>query len=394
VTYLLREMRDAEGGFFSSQDADSEGVEGRFFTWSWDELASSVGEPVARCFGATPEGNWTGEDGSRTNVLWRPVAISAVATEAGVDERDLETDLAAARSTLFKAREERVRPTTDDKVLAGWNAMAARALAEAGRTFGQPAWVEAAERCAGFVLSHLRDGRGRLLRSWRAGVPGGQGFADDHALMSLACLTLYETTFDPRWFEAARELADVMIDLFYDEANGGFFVTRSDAEALVIRPKELYDNAVPSGNSAAAESLLRLSHLSGDPGYERAGSSALRLVRDVMGRAPTGFGHALCALDLYLGPTHEVAIIGRPEDERTQALVAEVQTERFLPDAVLAVGRPDRDPQDPGVPPLLHDRVEVDGLPTAYVCERFTCRLPVTSPEDLAAQLLEPPRGA
>jgi uncharacterized protein YyaL (SSP411 family) len=392
VTYLLREMRDPSGGFSSSQDADSEGVEGRFFTWSWDELVSAVGEPVARCYGATPEGNWAGEEGDRTNVLWRPVAISSVAREEGVDERELETELTAARATLFRIRESRVRPATDDKILAGWNAMAARALAEAGRTFGEPDWVEAAERCATFVLTHLRDDRGRLLRSWRAGVAGGPGFADDHGLMSLACLTLYETTFEPWWFRQARDLAEGAIELFHDEDNGGFFLTGSDAEMLVIRPKELYDNAVPSGNSAAAEALLRLSHLTGNAGTERVGASALRLVRDVMGQAPTGFGHALCALDLYLGPTSEVAIIGTPQDERTLALVAEVQTERFLPNAVLAVGSPERT-QGGDDPALLHDRVQLDGIPTAYVCERFTCRLPVTSPQDLAEQLLEPLRG-
>ena len=202
--------------------------------------------------------------------------------------------------------------------------MAIRAFAEAGRALGEPAYVDAAVRCATFVLAHLRDERGRLLRSWRGGVAGGPGFADDHAMMAAACLTLYETTWDLRWFVEARALADELIRLFFDDERGGFFQTGHDAEALVVRPKELYDNAVPSGNSVAAEVLLRLAMFTGEPEYERLAASALRLVRDAMGPAPTGFGHALCALDLYLGPGQEVAIVGDPDDERTRALAAEV----------------------------------------------------------------------
>ena len=372
LDYLLREMRHAEGGFFSSQDADSEGVEGKFFTWTWDELVGLIGDDLAHAFGATPEGNW--ED---TNVLWLP---------GGSEPSGL--DLSPARHTLFDAREARVRPGTDDKVLTAWNAMAITALAEAGRAFDVPRFIEGAEVCARFVLENLRRADGRLLRSWRDGVAGRAGFSDDHALLASACLTLFSTTGTVSWFREAVGLLDALVYLFLDPERGGFFQTGSDDDPLVLRPKDLYDNAVPSGNSVAADVLQRVALLSGEPEREHIGVSAIRLVRDVMRKSPMAFGHALCALDLYVGPSREVAIIGDPMDERTRSLVHEVVRTRFIPNAVLAVGDP-RDPESTEEVALLRDRPQVDQLPTAYVCERFMCLLPVTEPDDLAQQLAE-----
>jgi uncharacterized protein YyaL (SSP411 family) len=381
LDYLLREMQHPEGGFFSSQDADSEGVEGKYFVWSWDELVRLVGPTIATAFGALPEGNWEG-----TNVLWRPVALAALASQEGRAEEELEAEVEDARAILLAAREERVRPGTDDKILTAWNAMAVSALAEAGRAFGVPAYVDEAVRCADFLLGHLRDDRGRLLRSWRNGVAGAAGYVDDYSLLADACLTMYETTFELRWFTAGRELADEMLRLFRDEEHGGFFTTGSDAEALVIRPKDLYDNAVPSGNSVAADMLQRLAWFTGASGYEDAATSALKVVRDVLARAPSGFGYALCALDRYVGPGHEVAIVGDPSEASTLALVDEVTVKRFLPNVVLAVASP-QDQAARDAVALLQDRPQRDGLATAYVCERFVCQLPVTDPAELVAQL-------
>ena len=374
-------MRQPEGGLSSSQDADSEGVEGRFFAWTWDELTSHVSEQVAACLGATPEGNWEG-----TNVLWRPFAPAAYAAEQDLDPAALEAEVEAGRRRLFALREQRVHPGTDDKVVAAWNGLAVDALAEAGRAFGEPAFVEAAERCAAFVLEALRDDRGRLHRSWRAGTMGPPGFADDYALMASACLTLYETTGETRWFAEARSLADDLLRLFHDEERGGFFQTGSDAEALVLRPKDLYDNAVPGGNSAAAELLLRLALFTGEARYEQAGIAALQLVRAAMPQAPVGFGRALNALDLYLGPAREVAIVGDPADPATRALVDTVISERWLPNVALARAHADDEAAREAVP-LLRDRTQVDGRPAAYVCERFVCLLPVTDVDKLLAQL-------
>jgi uncharacterized protein YyaL (SSP411 family) len=363
LDYLLREMRHDRGGFFSAQDADSEGVEGKFFVWSWDRLVEAAGAEVAEAFGATPDGNWEG-----TNVLWHPYA-----------DRDVDDE---ARRKLSEIREERVKPTTDDKVLASWNGMAISALAVTGRVLGESRYVDAAEAAADFVLSELRRDDGRLLRAWRDERTSGPAFLDDYALMTAGLLDLYETVFDTRWFEEARTLADDMIRLFHDPEGGGFYQTGSDADELVLRPKELFDNAVPSGNSSAALVLQRLALLTGEANYEQAGVSALRLVRDLMRRAPTGFGETLSALDLYLSASKEIAIVGEPSDR--QPLVDEVW-KRYLPSAVLAAASVD-DPAAKAVP-LLEGRGVVQGAAAAYVCERFVCQRPVTEPDDLAAML-------
>jgi uncharacterized protein YyaL (SSP411 family) len=380
--YLLRELRQAEGGFSSSQDADTDGVEGGTYVWSYDDLTALVGRGVAAAFGATPAGNMEGG----TNVLWRPHPVEAVAAELDLDEEDLRRRVEEARGVLLAERARRPQPAVDDKVIAGWNGLAIGALAEAGRVLGRSELVDAASDAARFVVEQLRDADGRLLRSWRRGRRGPRAFADDHALLADGLLTLFETTFELRWFEEARAACDELLSSFVDPGGDGFFQTASDADALVVRPKELFDNAVPSGNSAAAAVLIRMARLTGEPRYEDAATSALRLVRDAVAQAPTGFGHALCALDALTSALPEVAVVGDRSSDATRALVAEVTTARFLPNHVLAVAAPGDEAASSTVP-LLAGRVAVDGLPTAYVCERFTCNLPVTDPAALAAQL-------
>jgi uncharacterized protein YyaL (SSP411 family) len=367
LDYLLREMRHPEGGFFSSQDADSEGSEGRFFVWSWDELARVAGEEIALALGAAPPGNWEG-----TNVLWRPAPF----------DPDMERRFGDVRPALIATRDRRTRPATDDKILSAWNGLAVIAFAEAGRVLGEERYAEAAQAAGRFVLANLRR-NGRLLRSWRDGRAGRPGYADDYAIMAAACLSLYETTFDAGWFHAALRLADGLLELFADHGRGGFFQTGADAEQLVVRPKELFDNAVPSANSAAADVLLRLWLHTGDDRYEKSAQSALRLLVPVMQRAPGAAGQALSALDLHIGPAAEVAVVGLPPEQRTAALIAEVRS-AFRPRVVLAAGLPGVGPESP---PLLAERTLVGGSPAAYVCERFVCRQPVTSPSDLRAQL-------
>jgi uncharacterized protein len=362
LDYLLRDMRHSEGGFFSAQDADSEGVEGRYYVWSWNELVQVAGQDTARWLGASSSGNWEG-----SNVLHR------------TDDAE-PTGWPELRRALHDRRSSRVAPATDDKVLAGWNGLAIAAFAEAGRTLGRFDYVEAATAAADFVLSALRDD-GRLLRAWRDGRTSGPAYAEDHALLGLACLDLYQTTFRDRWFAEATGLADDLIRLFHDREGGGFYQTGSDAEGLVLRPKELFDNAVPSGNSAAADLLLRLSLLTGEPRYERAGESALRAVRDLLPRAPTAFGTALGAVDLLVGPSREVAVVGPAGDSRTEALLDEIRR-RYLPNVVVAWSS-----GDGSSVPLLAGRSLVDGKPAAYVCERFVCRRPVTEASELARSL-------
>ncbi|MFL5793088.1 MAG: thioredoxin domain-containing protein [Actinomycetota bacterium] len=366
--YLLRELRHPDGGFYSSQDADSEGVEGRFFVWSLDELAANAGEPVARYLGATPEGNWEG-----TNVLWTPHPDAA-----------MEPELAAALSRLFEARETRVHPATDDKVLAAWNGLAITALAEAARTFDEPRYLDAALSAASFVLDTLAD-NGRLLRSWRDGRKGGPAYLDDHACMADACLTLYETTFDLHWLRQARRLANAILELFADPDGNGFYQTGRDAEQLIVRPRELFDNAIPAGSSVAADVLQRLGRLTATPDWEQSGLTALHPVLGVLARAPTGFGHALGAADFALSRVREVAIVGPPQAEETRTLLAKVWS-TYQPNRVLAAAAPDDRAAQQEIP-LLADRPTLEGRPTAYVCEHFVCQLPVTDAEALAAQL-------
>jgi uncharacterized protein len=368
--YLLAELRHPDGGLFSSQDADSEGVEGRFFVWSFEELAGIAGEDVARHLGAGPEGNWEG-----TNVLWTP-------SPAGPE---LQAEVDAALPRLFAARQARVHPATDDKVLAAWNGLAISALAEAGRGLGEPRYRDAALAAAGFVLGNLSGEGGRLLRSWRDGRAGGPGYLDDYACVAEACLTLYETTFDLRWLREARRLAEAMVELFADPGGDGFYQTGRDAERLVVRPRELFDNAVPAGSSVAAEVLQRLGRLTGRQDWEEAGLAALRPVLGVLGRAPTGFGHALGAADFALARVREVAIVGPPDAVDTAALLAEVWG-GYQPNRVLAAAAPG-DAVAAGEVPLLAGRPALEGRATAYVCEHFVCQRPVTDPADLAAQL-------
>jgi hypothetical protein len=372
LEYLIREMRHPEGGFFSSQDADSEGIEGKFFSWTWDELVSLVGTETAMAFGAKVEGNWKG-----TNILWFP------------DGMPSGRDLSEARAILLAERETRVRPATDDKILTAWNAMAIQAFAEAGRVFGRSDLLEAATRAADFAEKHLADPDGRVLRSWRDGVRGRPGFCDDHALLASALLTLFGATGEVRRFKQAARLVQMMVDLFADRERGGFFQTSHDDDPLVVRPKDVYDNAVPSGNSAAAHVLLRLSLLTGDLEMERMGIDAIGILRDALGRAPMGFGHALSALDLSLGPAHQVAIVGAPSHPSTEALVDVVLRDRYLPNMVLAVAAPD----DAAAVPLLRNRPQLHGDPTAYVCRGFVCTHPTTEPATLKRQLDQTNRG-
>ncbi len=379
LDYLLREMRHPGGGFFSSQDADSEGVEGRFYVWSWDELATAGGEPVARWFGALPEGNWEG-----TNVLWTPRSLNEVADEARLEPPALLARVEEATAALLEVRDARVRPGLDDKVLAAWTGLAVSAFAEAGSVLGERRYVMAAEAAADFVLGEMGDANGSLSRSWRDGRVSGPGFLEDHAMMAAGCLELYRATFDPRWFLETRRLADLILERFADGAGGGLFQTAADAEHLIARPKELFDNAVPAGNSVAAEVFCRLFLLTGEAGYERAAASALSAVRGLALRAPSALGHALGAADLLLAGGPEIAIVG-PDGPERRALVGEAR-QRFMPNAVLAVADPSETDAVRDVA-LLAGRATIRGHAAAYVCRRFACRLPVTAPEDLAAAL-------
>ncbi len=363
LDWVLREMRAAEGGFHSALDADSEGVEGKYYVWTLAELHDALGEPALAeaaiaYFGASERGNF-----ERANVLM------AVAEEP---ER-----LGEIREKLYVARERRVRPGLDDKRLTAWNALMITALADAGAVLERTDYLEAAEAAASFVLGEMRDSDGRLLRTFNHGRAKLGAYLEDHAFLLEALLLLYEATWEPRWFAEARALADTLIERFADPEHGGFFSTPSDHEALVARRKDLEDSPIPSGSSSAALGLLRLAALTGEHEYERHAVGVLRLLHPVAARHPSAFGHLLQAIAFHRAPVQEVAIAG----EGATGPLAQTVRSRLRPRLVLAGGDPD------GGAPLLAGREPVAGRPAAYVCERFACRRPVTEPDELAALL-------
>ncbi|MFN2524985.1 MAG: thioredoxin domain-containing protein [Actinomycetota bacterium] len=370
VDWLLAEMQDPAGGFYSSLDADSEGEEGRFYVWSLDEVTEVAGSdaPLAIAYwGITPEGNFEGSN----------IPIFA----GSLDEADPEARERARRALLAR-RALRERPAADTKVIACWNAMAAGALAEAAVILGERAWLDAARGTLEFIRSTLIVD-GRLMRSYRDGLVRHRAYSEDYAATLEASLTLYEATFDLEWLRFARWTADEAIRLFGDPENGGFFSTGSDAEALVVRPKDLFDGPMPSANSIFALELQRLALFTGADTYAQTALECLRLARHQAARAPLGFGHLLSAVDFYTSEPLEIVIVGNLGSDETDSLLNEVRR-RFIPNKVLIVA-PDASSAEEV--PLLEHRARSNGRSTAYVCRRGVCKAPVSTPSDLAAAL-------
>ncbi len=379
LEYMLRDLGQPDGGFWSGEDADSEGEEGRFYVFTEDEMRAAVGDPdleaAALFFGVTAEGNFEG-----SNVLHQARTIDEVMAATGASAEEVEAALSRARDRLSEVRSTRVRPGLDDKVVTSWNGLALRALAEAGAVLDEPRYLEAARRNARFLLERLRRDDGRLLRSWSphgsdgAGVPG---FLEDHAALAVGLLALYQATGETDWHAAARRTVDDMLDLFSGE-DGTLGRVGSDAEQLVADPQDLFDNPLPSGNSLAAEALIGLSLSTGDDRYRVAADAALRAGADIAARYPTAVGHLLAvAASVEIG-LREVAVVG-PEAET----LSKVVWERFRPGVFLAWST-----EGAGVDevPLLADRWH-DGETLAYVCERFVCQAPVSDPTALRSEL-------
>ena len=382
LDYILREMTGPDGGFFSAQDADSEGEEGKFFVWTPEEIRSILGgtDGAVFCafFGVTPQGNFEGK-----NILNVVKEESAFARDNHMEPDALTDIIQRGKTELLQAREERVHPLLDDKVLASWNGLTLRAFAEAAASLGRPDYLDAAVKNAGFLLDALRP-QGRLLRTYRNGEAKLLGYLEDYSFVADGLLSLYEATFDRRWLNEAAALADSMIELFWDETIGGFYDTGSDHERLVVRPRDVFDHAQPCGGSVATEALLRLAVFTGNNEYAAKGVAPLRSLRENLARAPASSGVWLGALDFYVSKTREVAVVGPREDPDTRSLLREVFS-RYLPNRVVAGASGESSAPAPS--PLLEGRGMVNGRPTAYVCENYACQLPVNGPEALAAQL-------
>jgi uncharacterized protein YyaL (SSP411 family) len=377
LDYVVREMTDGStglttgpaGGFYSTQDADSEGEEGKFFLWTPDEVRAVLGDQAPRfmeAYGVTERGNFEGK--------------TILEFVDSLEERETLSD---ARRRLFEARERRVHPGRDDKVLTSWNGLMLAVFAEAARVMGRDDYRQVAERSADFLLCELGKDGSRLRHTWKAGVAKINGYLEDYTHLIEGLLELYQTTFDPRWYKAAHELAEAMIAHF-SAPDGGFFDTSDDHETLVVRPRELQDNAVPSGNGMAALVLLRLAGLALEPRYLELARSALGPMQPLLARYPLSFAQWLIAQAYALSPPSEIAIVGAPGASDTCDLL-DVCATGYRPHQILAVGDPEA---EPSAVPLLQDREQVEGRATAYVCVDFTCRPPVTDPAALQ-ELLE-----
>jgi uncharacterized protein len=389
LDYVLREMTSPEGGFYATQDADSEGEEGKFFVWTKAEVLARLGDDdgglCCAYFDVTERGNFEGH-----NILHTPRSLDAVAEEAGVPVARLEAAIERGRRILFEAREGRVKPGRDEKVLTAWNGLMLRTLAEAAVALDREDYLVAARRNAEFVVERLRAGDARewrLRRSFKDGQAKFNAYLEDYAFFADGLLALYEATFDRRWFAAAQGLAETAVAQFADDAGGGFFDTSADHEALLTRPKDLYDNATPAGNSIIAEVLLRLAAYTGEASFRDRAEGLLQGLAEAMAQQPGAFGRLLCALDFAIGPAQEIALVGDPDAADTRALAGAV-FQRFLPNRVMALRRPGPAGEpDAQLIPLLAERTALDGRATAYVCERFACRLPVTDVAALIQQL-------
>ncbi len=383
LDWVAREMRHEAGGFYSSLDADSEGEEGKFYVWSLAEIGEVLRENAtlfAARYGVSSAGNWEG-----ANILHRAQSVEKAAAIAGIPVGEAQKRLQECRQKLLNARQKRIRPGLDDKIITSWNGLMMAAFAEAGRAFEREEYIQIAVRNAEFLRDNLRRQNGRLWRTWKAGSNGKfNGYLEDYAYLGDGLLALYQTTFELRWFQWAQELAELILTHFTDSDAGGFYDTSDDHEPLLHRPKEIQDNATPSGNSMSAHLLAKLSLFSGNGVYWEVAERATSSLFGAMAQYPTGFAHWLSAAWLMAADTVEVAIVGDVTQPDAKALLTVAQLP-FRPHQVVAAGI-----SDPHIP-LLANREMIDGKATAYVCRHFSCQMPVTQPDELRQQLRKNP---
>lgn len=384
LDYVAREMTGPDGGFYSTQDADSEGEEGKFFVWSAAEISQALGPEDAsifsRYYDVTAKGNWEGH-----NILHVTGSVAEIAAELNITVESLNQVLERSQAKLFALRETRVHPGRDDKILTSWNGLMLKSFALASRILDREDYKALALANANFILTTMRTPEGRLYRTYKDGKAHLNAFLEDYSYYADGLLALYEATFDLKWLEEAKTLAGIMHNNFWDQPDGTFYDTASDHETLVTRPRNFYDNAVPSGNAVAADVLLRLALLTGDSDnlYQNAGTAVLRKLAELAALNPSSFGRLLSVLDFYLGSPLEIAFIGNEREEDTQRLLRLVY-DHYLPNRVVMLLSDGANGEDW---PLLDSRFKIDGRPTAYVCQNYACQQPVTDPAELAQQL-------
>ncbi len=382
LDYVLREMTDSRGGFYSTQDADSEGEEGKFYVWSPAEIEAILGFGRAKtfcyCYDVSEQGNFEGH-----NILNMPKTLEQCAQILKRQPEDLARDLAEDRATLLAVRSKRVWPGLDDKVLVSWNGLMIAALAQAGAVLAEPRYTDAAAAAARFILADVRRPDGRLLHSYRGGQAKFDAYLDDYACLADALVTLYEADFDERWIDDAVSLADTMLAHFADRETGGFYYTADDHETLLSRPKDIQDSSVPSATAMAVTVLLRLAKLTGRADYLAAADATLRQFADLMEEHPMAAGQMLLALDFHLGPTPELVLLAGADAAATQQVLSDLRG-RFWPNKVVAL-RP-APHESSALAELFAGRAPQGGDPALYVCENFTCAAPVVGTDTIATE--------
>jgi uncharacterized protein YyaL (SSP411 family) len=384
LDYVLREMTSPEGGFYSTQDADSEGVEGKFYAWTTPELREVLGEDDAKFagyyFGCEEQGNWddpAGHGPKNANVLFVARTFGQMAKAFNTTPELARERIEAAKRKLFEVRCKRVRPHLDDKILTAWNGQMIAALARAAQALDEPQYLAAAERAAGFLLAKLYDPQTKtLLRRWRDGEAKVDGFLDDYAFFIAGLMELYEASLDPKWIEHAIGLADTMIARFYDEANSGFWFTAPGQSDIIARMKDDYDGAEPSGNSIAIASLQQIAQLTGNRRYQEIADKSLRLFAPHLRRQPFAVPQMLCAADAALAKHRQIVIAGSPDAPDTQAMLRAVR-ERYLPNTIFILA--DGGPRQVALAKRLEFLASIkplNGKATAYVCENYACQAP------------------
>jgi uncharacterized protein YyaL (SSP411 family) len=389
-TYVLRDMTSPEGAFFSAEDADSEGVEGKFYVWTYNELEKVLSEEDARLVAAVydiqKEGNYRDEASGKmtgANILHLREPLSKVAADLVIPEHELRARLAGARLKLFQVREERVRPLRDDKILVDWNGLMIAALARGAQAFNDQLYARAAGRAADFILKNMRDDKGRLWHRYRDGQAAVPGLVDDYAFFVWGLLDLYEATFDVRYLRAALDLNADMQARFWDAQTGGFYFTPVENQELLVRKKEIYDGATPSGNSVAAMNLLRLSRITGNAELERKAETVTKAFAGNVGQFPSGYTQFLMAVEFALGPSYEVVIAGDPDTRDTMRMLEDLRRP-FVPNKVVVL-RPLQQTaaEIMDIATYTREQRSKDGRPTAYVCRNFNCDLPTTDPDKM-----------
>ena len=393
ITYVLRDMTSAEGGFYSAEDADSEGIEGKFYLWTPKEIKTLLGEKDARLFGnvfnVKEGGNF--EDAGPghhidQNILHLQKPLPELAKDVGVPENQLQKQLEVSRQILFDAREKRIHPFKDDKILTDWNGLMIAALAKTGYALNNQKYTAAASKAADFILQNLTTDNGRLLKRYRKGKAGQAAHLNDYAFMVWGLLELYQATYETTYLKHAIDLNQKMLTHFWDQQNGGLYMTADDGEKLLVRSKEIYDGAIPSGNSVAVYNLLRLAHMTGKTDYMEKAEGIIKAFSDPVKQYPSGHSQLMVALEYALNPNYEVVIVGEPQKPDTRLMLAALRRP-FIPEKIVLFRDKNTAKAITDIAPFTRSMATRNGQATAYVCQEFACRLPTTSIDQMLKNL-------